>query len=82
LPRDLIAVGFSFVCVAGVVAVVVVVGTFGAGALGVGFASIRSCKYLLRKHERFVSPGAPINQLAIVQNARFFPCLNTNADAE
>jgi len=79
--RDFIADLLSFVCVAGAV----VFGMSGAVISSIvwrGFASTRSCISCLWTRELLCSPGAPTNQLAIVQNARFFPCLNTNADAE
>jgi hypothetical protein len=81
--RDLIADGFSFVCVALVVAVFAF-GISGAEISSIvarGLASMRSCMYCRCRREFCLSPGAPINQLAIVQNAIFSSCFNTNADA-
>jgi len=73
---------FSFVCVAGVV----VFGMSGAVISSIvvrGFASTRSFISCLCRRELLCSPGAPINQLAIVQNAIFSSCFNTkDADAE
>jgi hypothetical protein len=71
--RDLIADVFSFVCVAGVVVFAFSIG--GAVISSIvwrGFASTRSFMNCLWTRELLCSPGAPINQLAIVQNAIFF----------